>query len=105
MVSRRIVQEPLGQFTTHLQQAVQRVVAVVLLPLHTVIDLQQIAGAVVAVTPLTGDLFAPLQSQRRQPPLLVIFVLLGQRPLAAAHLQSTNHLVASQLCAVQINPA
>ncbi len=50
-VARRIVQEPLGQFTTHLQQAVQRVVAVVLLPLHTVIDLQQIAGAVIAVAP------------------------------------------------------
>ncbi len=62
------MQEPLGQFTTHLQQAVQRVVAVVLLPLHTVIDLQKIAGAVITVTPLTSNLFAPLQSQRSQAP-------------------------------------
>ncbi|OCA63060.1 hypothetical protein A9R10_07735 [Aeromonas piscicola] len=104
-VARRIMQEPLGQFTTHLQQAVQRVVTVVLLPLHAVIDLQQIAGVVIAVTPLTGDLLAPLQSQSRQAPLLVIFILLGQRPLAAAHFQSAHPLVASQLGAVQINPA
>ncbi len=99
------MQEAFGQLTAHLQQAIQRVIAVVLLRLHAVIDLQQIAGAVIAVAPLTSDLLVPLQSQRRQTPLLVIFVLLDQRPLAAAHLQSTNHLVASQFGTVQINPA
>src|SRR5690606_27639190 len=80
-VASRIMQEALGQLAPHLQQAVQRIVAVVLLPLHAVIDAQQVARSVIAIAPLAGDLLAPLQTQRREAPLLVIFVLLGQFPL------------------------
>ncbi|MNG89223.1 hypothetical protein D3C79_480810 [compost metagenome] len=102
-VARRIVQEAFGQLTAHLQQPIQRVVAVALLPLHAVIDLQQVTGAVIAVTPLTGGPLLTLQAQGGQTPLLVVFILLGQGTLAAAHLKPGQHLVTSQLISIEID--